>query len=58
MKCKVVNMVSINGEYVDYKTLPYELKVEIGNALNERALKQLGFVKVEEEEGGLNEFES
>lgn len=46
MKLKVVNMININGTYVDYETLSKEQKLEIGTAINERALKILGFVRV------------
>lgn len=50
MKLKVVNMVSIDGTYVNYDTLPMEQKIRIGKEINERALNSLGFVRVKEEE--------
>lgn len=49
MKLKIVNMVSINGTYVNYETLPAEQKIKIGKEVNERILNSFGFVKVEDQ---------
>lgn len=44
---KIVNMISINGTYVDAKSLSDEERKKIAYELNKRALEKIGYIRVE-----------
>lgn len=41
----IKNIIEINGQEYDLEELPAEKRKEIANALNERALSQINYVK-------------
>lgn len=44
---KIINIIVLNGEEIELKTLTEEKRREIANALNERALATLGYVRAD-----------